>query len=154
VWFGAAWFEKRRLARSTAGAGAASDLATRTTPILDVAPAPLPTAFPLVGPEGVDDEGFPRPAIDQPALRSLLTHAQYSALSGYVTQAVEAFEKDERFESWPAEAFDAFHSAEPRLGDQLDAWVASDPTSFAAHLARARYWVAVGFARRGAAWSK
>ncbi len=154
VWFGADWFEKRRVARSNAVATAANDLVTRTTPILDAAPAPLPTALPLKGPDGLDEEGFPRASIDQPALRSLLAHKQYAALAGYLAEIVDAFDKNEKYERWPVDAFDAFHSAELALGAELDAWVASDDASFAAHLARARYWVAVGWARRGGAWSK
>jgi len=119
-----------------------------------VAPAPLPLGVPLLGPVGVDAEGYPTQWVDRPAVRSLLSHRKLTELSGFIERFQADFEADPRKEYWPADAAAALDSAEPELRALLDEWVAAAPTSFAPLLARGAYFTAVGFARRGAKWAK
>ena len=48
-----------------------------------------------------------------------------------------------------AVAYEAFWSPDPALSPLLDEWVAKDPNSYAAHLARAEYLLAAGYQARG-----
>jgi hypothetical protein len=121
----------------------------RTQALVKLAPVPVPTALPLRGGDGVDDDGYPVAAVDRAALRSLLWHRRYQELTRAFAELQGDFEADAKREYWPMDAGDAFASAEPELRDRLDAWVAATPDSFAPYLARGTYWVAVGFARRG-----
>lgn len=122
---------------------------SRRATALDVAPAPLPTALPLIGPEGRDANGYPLRYVDRPAFRSLLAHHEYAALNRYFDQLQASFEGDPRTELWPMSAADAFDSPEPALRPALDAWVAATPAHFAPYLARGTYLHAVGAAERG-----
>jgi tetratricopeptide (TPR) repeat protein len=135
-------------------AQAAEDREIRTAAIGPVAPAPLPTSLPLIGPEGRAADGYPTQYVDQPALRSLLWHAKHEALTRYLEQLQAEFERDPTREYWPLDAADAFDSSEPELGARLDAWVAASPQSFAPYLARATHLAAVAQARRGGKWAK
>jgi tetratricopeptide (TPR) repeat protein len=119
-----------------------------------VAPAPLPTGFPLVGNEGVLADGYPRQTVDRAAMRSLLWHKKYADLSRYIGMAQDAFEKDTKKEYWILDACDSFFSAEPALTEALNAWVASEPQSWAAYLARATHYMSVAFQSRGAGYTK
>jgi len=60
-----------------------------------------------------------------------------------------AFEKDAFTEGNLAVAFEAFCSPDPALGPLLDEWVAKNPNSYSAHLARAEYLVTAGYEARG-----
>jgi tetratricopeptide (TPR) repeat protein len=125
----------------------------RITTVADLAPVPVPTALPLVGPEGRNHEGEPNAYVDRPAFRSLLFHGDHAALTRYLERLQAAFEADPACEYWPIDAGDAFVSAEPELLPRLDAWAAATPDSFAPYLARAAYFSAVAQARRGAKWA-
>jgi tetratricopeptide (TPR) repeat protein len=126
----------------------------RTMPVVDPAPAPLPSALPLVGGDAVMPDGYPVAHVDGAALRSLLWFGRYRDLDNYIEQLEDAFEKDNRREYWMAGVVDAFGSAEDALTPKLDAWAAATPLSFAPYLARATHWNAVGWARRGEKWSR
>ena len=99
----------------------------RASVVTDVAPAPLPTALPLIGGEGTEADGYPKAHVDRPALRTLLWLRKFAELDRYFTEFEDAFEKDPRKEYWPLDAADAFSSAEEALGAPLDAWVRASP---------------------------
>ena len=119
-----------------------------------VAPAAVPTALPLVGPEGVDGDGYPLKSVDRAALRSLLYHREFDALTTYMERLQTDFEADPKKEYWPFDAASSFDTAEPELREPLDAWVAAKPGSAAPLVARGTYFTAVGIARRGTEWAK
>jgi tetratricopeptide (TPR) repeat protein len=114
-----------------------------------VAPMPVPTALPLLGPEGADSEGYPTRYVDRPGLRSLLMAGRFAELTSYVEQLQGAFEADPRKEYWPVDVGEAFGSAEPELAAPLDAWVAASPASFAPYFARGSYRIGRMWAMRG-----
>lgn len=122
----------------------------RQAAIATIAPAPLPTSLPLLGPPGMGADGYPTQYVDRPALRSLLWHRRYPDLTRYMEQFQSEFEANAKREYWPHDAAAAFHSAEPELLASLDAWVKATPDSFAPYLARGSYWLAAAYARRGA----
>jgi tetratricopeptide (TPR) repeat protein len=126
----------------------------RTTPVVEVAPAPLPTSLPLIGAEGTGADGMPLRYVDRPALRSLLWHRHFADLTRYFTELQDAFEADPTREHWPDDAAEAFATADPALREPLDAWVTASAGSFAPLLARGCYLVHVGFARRGGKYDK
>jgi len=121
----------------------------RQAPVTTIAPAPLPSALPLVGAVGADADGYPTQYVDRPAFRSLLWHRKHADLSRYFEKLQSDFEADSRREYWMEDATATFESAEPELKEQLDEWVTATPQSFAPYLARAAHWVAVALARRG-----
>lgn len=131
------------------GSAAAQARVQRQTPVAEIAPAPVPTALPLVGTPGHDADGYPTQYVDRPALRSLLWHERYAELTRYLEQFQQEFEADPKREYWPSDAGDVFDSAEPSLLKSLDAWVAATPDSFAPYFARATYWTRAAYARRG-----
>jgi tetratricopeptide (TPR) repeat protein len=59
------------------------------------------------------------------------------------------FEQEALAEGNLAVAFEAFCSPDPALSPLLDQWVAKDPNSYPAHLARAEYLVTAGYQARG-----
>jgi tetratricopeptide (TPR) repeat protein len=126
----------------------------RQAPVAEVAPAPLPTALPLVGTDGQDADGYPTRYVDRAALRSLLWHKRYADLTRYLEEFQAAFEVDPRREYWPTDAAEAFGSAEPALLPSLNAWVEATPGSFAPYLARGNHWIDVAYARRGTKWAR
>lgn len=126
----------------------------RTAPAVEPAPAPLPTALPLVGGDGIMADGYPVAHVDGAAFRSLLWHGKYEELNRYFDELQSDFETDNKREYWISGAADAFGSAEASLTERLDAWVAATPGSFAPHLARGAHWNGVAWARRGAHWAK
>jgi tetratricopeptide (TPR) repeat protein len=137
-------------ARRRATAAAQRDERERArTPVAVLAPAPLPTGLPLVGPEGTDDDGYPRRYVDRAALRSLLWHGRYAELSRDFEELQAAFERDPRNEYWPIDAGEAFRSSERELQAALDAWGTADSQSFAPFLARGSYWTDVAYNQRG-----
>jgi tetratricopeptide (TPR) repeat protein len=126
-----------------------ADRELRQTAITTIAPAPLPTGLPLVGPAGVDADGYPTQYVDRPALRSLLFHRKYADLTSYFERFQTDFEADPKREYWPEDAAATFDSAEPELLVPLDEWAKRTPDSFAPYLARGAYWTSVAYARRG-----
>jgi tetratricopeptide (TPR) repeat protein len=121
----------------------------RQRPAVHVAPGPLPTALPLLGPDGTDADGYPRKYVDRVALRSLLHCHKFADLTAYFEQLQTAFEADPRKEYWPVDAGEAFGSAEPEIVADLDAWVAATPQSFAPYFARGNHYVSALWAKRG-----
>jgi tetratricopeptide (TPR) repeat protein len=59
------------------------------------------------------------------------------------------FEENALAESNSAVAYEAFFSPDPALGPLLDEWVAKNPNSYPAHLARAEYLVTAAYQARG-----
>lgn len=138
----------------TPAASASAARAERASVVADVAPAPLPTALPLLGGEGVDADGYPKAYVDGPALRALLWQAKFADLDRWFAEFQDAFEKDPRKEYWPLDAAETFGSAEEMIEPRLDAWVHASPDSFAPWLARAAHRLARGIAMRGMASAK
>lgn len=135
-------------------ASASAARAKRAAVVADVAQAPLPTALPLLGGEGVDADGYPKAYVDGPALRALLWQSKFADLDRWFAEFQDAFEKDPRKEYWPLDAAEAFGSAEESIEPRLDAWVQASPNSFAPWLARAAHRLARGIAMRGVAYAK
>ncbi len=123
---------------------------SRLKPFVEVAAVPEPKGLPLQGVEGFDSDGYPTQFVDLAGLRSLLKHRRFSALDAAFTHFQDAFEKNPRFEYWPADAADAFGSAEPSLRPLLQDWVEHSPDSFAAWLALGTHLEAVAHVQRGA----
>lgn len=123
-------------------------------PAMVVAPAPLPSALPLIEREGKDEYGYPRSYVDGPALRSLLAHDRFSELTRYLEQFQREFEADPAKELWPIRAAESFSSANPLLLPKLDAWAKTSPDSFAPYVARGAHWLEVAYARRGGKWAR
>ncbi len=144
---------RRRAALDRVAAADSAERDARRAPVLDVAPAPLPTGLPLIGPDGNGPDGYPLRYVDRPALRSLLVHERYAELTADLEQFQADFEADPTREYWPDDAADAFHSAEPEIEPSLDAWVKATPGSFAPYLARGAHWASVAYARRGDKWA-
>lgn len=141
----------KRMISSRAAAMAARQ--NRQRPAVIIAPAPAPDSLPLVGPDGVDTDGYPLRFVDPAGLRSLLFHRRFLDLTRYFEAYQEKFEADPRYEYWPTGAADTFDSAEPELIPLLDEWCNASPGSFAPFLARGAHGVAVGWAMRGGAWA-
>ena len=70
-----------------------------------------------------------------------LRDRKFQDLDGQLNSYQVAFEKDAFTEGNLAVAFEAFCSPDPALGPLLDEWVAKNPNSYPAHLARAEYLV-------------
>jgi tetratricopeptide (TPR) repeat protein len=121
----------------------------RQRPVVHVAPGPLPTGLPLLGPDGTDADGYPKRYVDRVALRSLLHFHKFADLTAYFEQLQTAFEADPRKEYWPIDAGEAFSTSEPEIVPDLDAWVAATPQSFAPYFARGSHYVASLWAKRG-----
>lgn len=126
----------------------------RVSSAIEGASVPLRGGLPLLGPEGMDGDGYTKAYVDQLALRSLLSNGRYAELTAYFEKFQTVFEADSKREMWPIDAADAFASAEAALDAPLDAWVAATPSSFAPYLARGAHRSSVGFARRGGKWAK
>jgi tetratricopeptide (TPR) repeat protein len=141
------------VARAT-GTSAALQHTQPTLPAMIVAPAPLPSALPVVERPGKDAYGYPRSYVDGPALRSLLAHDRFAELSGYVEEFQREFEADASKELWPIRAAESFASADPELMPKLDAWVSASPASFAPYLCRGVHWLELAYTRRGTRWAR
>lgn len=132
---------------------AVAEIAPAPTAGSAAAPATLPAAFPLVGPDEVDGDGYPLAFVDRAALRSLLLQRRYAELTEVVERLQAGFEADPRKEYWPADAGDALGTREASLEPLLDEWVRASPESFAPLLARGTHWIGRAFARRGGKWT-
>jgi tetratricopeptide (TPR) repeat protein len=124
--------------------------AKRSEPVARRVLAPLPPpGVPLVGPPGLDPNGYPRQMVDKAALRSLLFHGKLDELTADMEQIEKAFEENSKLDIWPSHAALAFSSADPQLGPLLEPWVSRFPNSFAPYLARGMHHIAQAYARRG-----
>lgn len=127
--------------------------AERTQPVAIVAPAPLPEGLPLkvhVSPSGKG----PKEYVDQPGIRSLLYFKKYALLEAAFEAFQHRFETDVFDEELIFQAAGSFDSSENELQQQLDAWVAASPSSFAPYLARANHFENAGWDSRGGASAK
>lgn len=115
---------------------------------VEVTPAAVPTSLPLVGPDGVDADGYPRRHVDRPALRALLLARRFPELTAAVESFQTSFEADAHHERWMEDAIASLGMPHERERKLLDAWVAAAPGSFAPYLARASSWMAQGFVYR------
>ena len=145
------FYELRKKLKEDA-AQAAFERELRQTPVIEVAPGPIPLNTPLKGSIGQDTWGYPTQYVDLAAMRSLLINGRFDDLEKYFEFFQSEFEKDPTKEFWVADAASAFATSEPKLRDQLDAWVKAKPKSFAAYLSRGGHWTDVGFAMRGTAF--
>lgn len=78
-----------------------------------------------------------------------LRDRKFQDLDAQLNSYQVAFEKDAFTEGNLAVAFEAFCSPDPALGPLLDEWVAKNPNSYPAHLARAEYLVTAAYQARG-----
>lgn len=124
---------------------------TDTAPVLT--PLPVPTALPMLGRLGLDRYGYPRDAVDELGLRSLLAAGEFAALTAYVERIQTEFEADFRKEEWVTQTSDAFATADPSVGESIDRWVKASPDSHAPLVARAAHRVAVAWYYRGGKFS-
>jgi tetratricopeptide (TPR) repeat protein len=120
---------------------------------IHVEPSPIATEVVFVGPEGDDDDGWPRRAVDRTALLALLRAGRHHELTQQIESIQASFERDASRERWITDVMFAFRQADPDLATPIDAWVAAEPTSFAPLLARCSYLDAVAWQRRGGAYA-
>ena len=78
-----------------------------------------------------------------------LRERKFQDLDALLISYQAGFEQNPLAEGNLANAFEAFSSLDPALGPNLDEWVAKDPNSYSAHIARAEYLVAAGYHARG-----
>lgn len=121
----------------------------RLIPVLEGSTVPTRNGLPILGPDGVDADGYTTSYVDQRALRSLLSSGKYFELAGYFEKFQGVFEGDAKHEYWPIDAAETFAVPDERLEPALDAWIAEMPDHFAPYLARGAYFQARGFALRG-----
>lgn len=84
-------------------------------------------------------------------IRKLLTDGRIDELETLLTGLQDQFEAGKIDEREVSRAFDAFATSDPALAGPLDEWNRTRPNSFAAPLARARYFRALAWMSRGAA---
>src|SRR5689334_18732514 len=65
---------------ASSASSAARGRIERTTPVVEVAPGPIPTTRPMIGREGKTDDGYPLENVDAAGLRSLMWHARWDDL--------------------------------------------------------------------------
>lgn len=118
-----------------------------TSPVLP--PLPVPTDLPMLRRPGLGRYGYPSDAVDEVGLRVLLDAGEFARLTRYIEQIQTEFEADFRKEEWITQAFDAFSTADPKVGERIEAWAKATPDSFAPFLARAEQRVATGWYYRG-----
>ena len=119
----------------------------------DSSGAPAGAAPAMVGPPGVDADGYPRQTADKRAALRLLRARKFDALEAWLVDLQAQFEDDYHKEYWPIDALDAFSNVDPALEPLLDAWVAAKPSSYMALAARGIHQESVGWFRRGAKWA-
>ncbi len=119
----------------------------------DSSGAPAGAAPAMVGPPGVDADGYPRQTADKRAALRLLRARKFDALDAWLVDLQAQFEDDYRKEYWPLDALDAFSNVDPALEPLLDAWVAAKPSSYMALAARGIHQQSVGWFRRGGKWA-
>jgi len=110
-----------------------------TAALIVLAPAPAAHAQP----------GKPDPE----ALVALLRAGDYAALEARMAGYQSAYEASTDGEWDLLRAFAAFERVEPNLAGRFDAWVALRPQSYSARVARGAYYLAHGWASRGAAYA-
>lgn len=90
-----------------------------------------------------------QPYVDRLQIADMLVQKNYSKLEDTLTNLQKAYESDYRQENAVLFAFEAFASTDPSFRAALDEWVATFPTSYAAHLARGIYQMHHGEIARG-----
>jgi tetratricopeptide (TPR) repeat protein len=78
-----------------------------------------------------------------------LRDRKFQDLDAQLNSYQKAFEKDPLEEGNLSIAFEAFNFTDPSLSPILDEWVKSEPSSYPAHVARAKYLIALGWQARG-----
>ncbi|NCQ61423.1 MAG: DUF4034 domain-containing protein [Myxococcales bacterium] len=140
----AGWRHCQNVTGATAAAPAPEDFHAWVVPM-----PPAPDSLPVVGPEGVDEDGFPRQQVDRVGLLAMLLEGKYAALDAAMNEAQARFEQNPRYEDWAVDAIEAFSNADPRVGAALDAWAREGGSGWAPHAARGSYWRATGWLQRG-----
>lgn len=87
---------------------------------------------------------------DKAELIQELRDRKFQALDTQLNSYQKGFEQNVLEEGNLSLAFDAFGFTDATLGPVLDEWVKSEPDSYPAHLARAKYLLALGWQARGA----
>jgi tetratricopeptide (TPR) repeat protein len=108
----------------------------------------------MLGREGDNKYGYPRDLPNKLVLLALLREKRFDELTAHMESFQDAFEEDFKKEQWPDIAIDAFSIADPALGPLLDAWVESNPESYAPYAARAEHTMATAWHYRGTAWAE
>jgi len=78
-----------------------------------------------------------------------LRDRKFQVLDTKLNSYQKAFEQNALDEANLSLAFEAFTFTDPELSAPLDDWVKSEPNSYPAHLARAKYLIALGWRARG-----
>ena len=112
---------------------------------------PPPTAVlpPLTGSPLPGRDGYAPQTVDRVAILSLAHARRFGELNRAIEEALAAAERDYHREYWPADAFDAFDSADPRLDPLLDDWVRAFPASALPLVARGTHRAADAWYYRG-----
>ena len=93
--------------------------------------------------------GIPPFTANKGELLQKLRDRRFQDLDAQLNSYQTRFEQEALAEGNLAVAFEAFCSPDPALGPILDEWVAKEPNSYPAHLARAEYLVTAGYQARG-----
>jgi tetratricopeptide (TPR) repeat protein len=88
---------------------------------------------------------------DKAELIQKLRDRKFLELDTKLNSYQKAFKENVLEEGNLSIAFDAFSYTDPALSPLLDEWVKSEPASYPAHLARAKYLLALGWQARGSA---
>jgi tetratricopeptide (TPR) repeat protein len=86
---------------------------------------------------------------DKAMLIQELRDRKFQALDAQLNSYQKGFEENVLEEGNLSIAFDAFSFTDTALGPLLEDWVKSEPDSYPAHLARAKYLLALGWQARG-----
>jgi tetratricopeptide (TPR) repeat protein len=86
---------------------------------------------------------------DKATLIQELRDRRFQALDAQLNSYQKGFEENVLEEGNLSIAFDAFSFTDTALGPLLEQWVKSEPDSYPAHLARAKYLLALGWQARG-----
>lgn len=78
-----------------------------------------------------------------------LRDRKFQVLDTKLNSYQKAFEQNVLEEGNLSLAFEAFTFTDPALRSPLDDWIKNEPNSWAAHLARAKYLIALGWQARG-----
>lgn len=116
---------------------------------IEVDPPLMPESPVFVGVDGFDVDGYPLRMPDRGVLRHMALSGRFDELTDWIERWQTDFEANPRLEYWPMTALDAFSTADPRLNDAINAWVASHPDSFVPHAAKGNYLGGVAAAHRG-----
>jgi tetratricopeptide (TPR) repeat protein len=105
-------------------------------------------------PPAVDAFGYPGNTNDRREVLGMLRERRYDALERFLRLQESKVARDIRYEYHLRDAYHAFRQSAPWMESALDAWVAANPRSHRARLARADYYVNQAWEKRGEKWAR